>query len=208
MRLNKNYLVLILALVAVFGGPISVLLAQGAPDIDTSLPLGNGRYLSARSANGQNENRLLSSDSSDNTLINAPSGSTVKASIAKTPVVAFDATDGITFTAATQGFKAPAAAVITISTTYPTPSAGNTLSNKHTIVAAGAPTAAYVALPAITANVGEDFYVYNQGSNPVAIAPNTGVINASAALTPFSCSTLKVCKCHGLITTTWGCSEQ
>jgi len=49
--------------------------------------------------------------------------------------------------------------------------------------------------------------VYNQGSNPVAIVPASGVVNVSAALTPYSCGTLKMCACEGLTTGGYGCSS-
>lgn len=114
----------------------------------------------------------------------------------------------VTFASGGYQPKFPAASVITPSTSFPTPSAGNTLSNRTTILAAGAPTAAYVALPVITANVGKSYTVYSQGSNPLAIVPQTGAVNVSAALTPFSCTTLKECKCTGLTTGVWGCSQQ
>lgn len=110
-----------------------------------------------------------------------------------------------TFTGTAQA-KYPVAGVITPSVTYAA-SLGN-LTARHNIIAAGAPTSAFVALPAITANVGKEIKVYNQGSNPVAIVPSTGVINVSAALTPFSCTTLKACQCVGLTTGVWGCSQQ
>lgn len=101
-----------------------------------------------------------------------------------------------------------AASVMTPSTGVPTPAAGNTLSERHTIIAAGAPTAAFVVLPQATVSVGKSYTLYNQGSNPVAIVPQTGVVNVSAALTPFSCTTLKECKCTGLTTGVFGCSQQ
>jgi len=104
--------------------------------------------------------------------------------------------------------KFPAAAVITPSTSVPTPSAGNTLSNRRTIVAAGAPTAAFVVLPRATLSVGKTYSVLNQGSNPVAIVPQTGSINVSGALTPFPCTTLKECQCTGLTNSTFSCSQQ
>ena len=102
----------------------------------------------------------------------------------------------------------PAAAVMTPSTAVPTPAAGNTLSEVNTIIAAGAPTAAFVVLPVATASVGKTYRVFNQGSNPVAIVPQTGVVNVSAALTPFACTTLKECECTGLTTGVFGCSQK
>jgi hypothetical protein len=82
--------------------------------------------------------------------------------------------------------KYPVAGVITPATAA-TAVAAAPITARHNVIAAGAPTAAFVQLPAVTANVGKQISVFNQGSNPVAIVPSTGVINVSAALTPFSC---------------------
>lgn len=117
-------------------------------------------------------------------------------------------TSGITFVNNGMDVVYPSAAVITPSTGVPTPAAGNTLTNRYTILAAGAPTAAFVVLPVATTSVGKTFTVFNQGSNPLAIVPQTGVVNVSAALTPFSCTTLKECQCKGLTTGVFGCSQQ
>jgi len=123
-----------------------------------------------------------------------------------TPVAVVDST-GITMQSGAQ-MKAIAASVMTPSTSSITPAAGFTLSERNTIIAAGAPTAAFVVLPAATSSVGKRFTLFNQGSNPVAIVPQTGAINVSAALTPFSCTTLKECQCTGLTTGVFGCSQQ
>lgn len=151
----------------------------------------------------------------DNVKVVLPSSGVVAASTAialsvgaaNTPNVTFN-TSGMTFANNGQDVVYPAAAVITPSTGVPTPAAGNTLTNRYTILAAGAPTAAFVVLPVATTSVGKTFSVFNQGSNPLAIVPQTGVINVSAALTPFSCTTLKECQCKGLTTGVFGCSQQ
>jgi hypothetical protein len=99
----------------------------------------------------------------------------------------------------------PAASVITPAVTYAA-SLGN-ITARHSIIAAGAPTSAFVALPAITLSVGDQFSVFNQGSNPVAIVPSTGSLNGAAALTPFSCPAGKRCDCIGITTALWGCGN-
>ena len=120
-------------------------------------------------------------------------------------------TGGLVVASTTSQWKFGTAAVITPATTYPTPSAGNTLSNRRTILAAGAPTLAAVVLPLPTAGIGRTYTLYNQGSNPALIAPNTGaVINVDAALTPFSCATLKECECKNTLAagTSWWCTAK
>lgn len=120
-------------------------------------------------------------------------------------------TGGIVSLTATGQVKWGAAPVITPATTYPTPSAGNTLSSRRTILAAGAPTLAAVVLPLPTVAIGRSFTLFNQGSNPALIAPNTGaVINVDAALTPFSCATLKECECTNTLAagTSWWCTAK
>ncbi len=113
---------------------------------------------------------------------------------------------GCTATIAAGVFPTPQVAmVITPSVTYG-PGLGS-MTQKNSIIAAGAPTSAFVELPAVTANVGKAYILYNQGSNPVAIVPKTGVINVGGALTPFSCTTLKRCVCDGLTTGVWGCAQ-
>lgn len=120
-------------------------------------------------------------------------------------------TGGSVVATSTSFWKHAAASVITPATTYPTPSAGNTLSNRYTILAAGAPTLAAVVLPLPTVSIGKTYTLYNQGSNPALIAPNTGaVINVDAALTPYSCATLKECECRNTLATgaSWWCTSK
>lgn len=154
----------------------------------------------------QNRAYFVAKDGFNMTIGTTGAGETFTIIAESTPVASLNGT-GITLQAGQQ-IRAPAAAVITPETSVPTPSAGNTLTNRNTIVAAGAPTAAFVVLPAATASVGRKYTVFNQGSNPVAIVPQTGVINVSAALTPFACTTLKECECTGLTTGVYGCSQK
>lgn len=147
---------------------------------------------------------VLNLDASDAAHLN---GTTLSFDIAGTPVASMG-TGGFAYSSTTANDSYPAAAVITPATSYPTPAAGNTLSRRYTILAAGAPTAAFVALPVATSSIGKKYTIFNQGSNPLAIAPNTGSINVDAALTPYSCATLKECECTGLSSTVWGCSSR
>lgn len=170
--------------------------AQSGADYTTSIPLENGKYLGAQNANGGSypDNRLLRSDGSNNTQLNAPSGSSVKLSVAQTPVAQVDA-NGLTYPTAGQGDILPAASVITPATNL-TPTAGATFSNRVNAIATAAPTAVYMFASA-TAIVGKEFSVYNQGASPLQILPTNGAINVSAALTPYACATQKECECQG-----------
>lgn len=109
------------------------------------------------------------------------------------------------------GVKYPAATVMTPSTTFPTPPStpdtGDVLVQHYNVVATAAPTAAFLELPRATPNIGEDFVVYNQSANPVALVPQSGdTVNLSAAATPFSCATGKLCSCRGFSGTQFVCT--
>lgn len=97
--------------------------------------------------------------------------------------------------------------VYTPDTAYPTPASAKFITGRYGILAAGAPTAAYLTLPQATAQAKTaSFGVFNQGSNPLAIVPYPGdTLNVSAAATPFSCTTLKYCECTVLTATNYGC---
>jgi hypothetical protein len=104
--------------------------------------------------------------------------------------------------------KFPAAPVITPATAA-TAVAAAPLTRRNSILAAGAPTAAFVALPAATAVVGESYTIYNQGSNPLQIVPGAGnTANVAGATTPFACATAKECECVGLTSTNFGCTAR
>lgn len=110
----------------------------------------------------------------------------------------------------------PAPLVITPNTTYPTPAGagtptnGDTLSAKFSLIASTAPTATFVELPRATLIPGfvGGSGVYNQAAaNPVAIVPVSGdSINATAAGTPFACTTGKKCICDKIANTQYLCT--
>lgn len=184
-----------------------VAMAQGANDIDTSLPLGNQRWLSARAAGNQTENKLLRSDGSNNTQLNAPTGKEVQITVAKTPVAKGSST-GWTYTTAGAMNKFPVISVITPSTSYPTPNATDAISNRLNMIATAAPTAVFVEIPRATINAGADgFNLWNTGASPVQMVPQSGDnVNVLAAGTPFACTTGKWCTCRPVNNTTHVCT--
>lgn len=194
------------------GAGMSAQLATVVAGIGTGgTVVNNATWLKFRNAANSADIKWFKGDASDNSQINAATGKVIRFSVAETPVADLGASGfatDVSYAAGGYQDKFPAAAVITPSTSVPTPSAGNTLTERYTILAAGAPTAAYVVLPVATSSVGKSYTVYNQGSNPLAIVPQTGSINVTGALTPFSCTTLKECQCRGLSTSTFGCSQQ
>lgn len=107
---------------------------------------------------------------------------------------------GLNFLTAGMGENLPAGQVFTPATNL-TPVAGaRLLANRLGAVATAAPTLAVVfAQP--TASVGKVVRIYNQGANPLLILPEDGAINATGALTPFSCAAGKICTGWGLSTT-------
>lgn len=136
-------------------------------------------------------------DTSNNLHLNVLSGKVLTVDIAGTPSYTLDGLN--------QSFPLPA--VITPSTTFPTPNAGDTIAGRYNLIASTAPTATYVELPAATASAGKSFSVYNQAAlNPVAIVPKSGdTINALVAATPFSCTTGKFCTCTVLTSSLYAC---
>lgn len=115
----------------------------------------------------------------------------------------------LTFGTAGQQPKYPLPAVMTPSTTFPTPNAGDTLVGVLSVVATAAPTAAYVELAVATASQGKQFAVYNKSANPLqVVAQGADVINALVANTPFACATGKLCNCRSLTAGSYVCVAQ
>lgn len=165
---------ILLTLLVVFS---STAWAQGGPDIDTGLPLGNGRWLSARSANGFSENKILRSDTSNNTEVNAPSGKAVKIDVAGTPITSTDSTGHTLVSSASNYYKT---VYVATPATNLTPVAGTNDMRPLTMVATAAPTNAAIALPASPVD-GEERELYNAGANPVVVAAlGTPVMNGGA----------------------------
>jgi hypothetical protein len=173
--------------------------------------LGNNTFLKARNQAGNGDLSLLKANASDHTVLNAASGKTIILSVANTPIANMGAigvsgfAGNIPFTSGF-GVKLAAAPIMTPDTAFPTPGSGSDLVAKVSIMAAGAPTAAFVQLPLATAAVGETYQVANRSSNPVAIVPISGnTQGVAAAATPFACTTLKMCDCTAVSTSNWQC---
>lgn len=195
MKLFKLFALLVIAVP-------TIALAQ--TDIDTGLPLGNGKWLTSRTATNQAQNKILRSDTSENTEVNAPSGKSLNISIAQTPVAAADSR-GLVYQSGKHPVF-PAASVITPAVTY---GAGlGAISAKLSVVATAGPTSQFLELPAPTANIGKTFEVVNYSANPLPLVPAAGVVNVSAALTPFACATQKKCDCTVLTSSGYWCVAQ
>lgn len=175
--------------------------------VKNGISIRNGNYINfANATPAATALPVLKLDTANNPFLNAITGKTVKLGVNGTSTVKVTATD-MQFAIAGGQPQYPIAAIITPSTSFPTPNAGDTLTQVNSILAAGAPTAAFVELPAATANVGKTFTLFNQGSNPGGMVPISGdTVNVAAAATPFSCATGKKCDCTGLINSNWGCS--
>lgn len=183
--------IVVLAIILV--GVATSAFAQGGADVSTGLPLDYGKWLSSRGSCATCSLRLLRADSSDNTEVNAASGKVVRLSAAQTAMADVDATSGVLLKSNTQQIVFQAQSIITPKTDL-TPTSGSTLSNRFNAIATAAPTANFVFIQE-TPNVGKSFSIYNPSANPLQIIPRDGVINQSAALTPFACAATKDCRC-------------
>lgn len=190
---------ILLTLLVVFS---STAYAQGGPDIDTGLPLGNGRWLSSRNASGFGENKILRSTSSDNTEVNAPSGKSIKGSIASTPITSTDSTGHSLVSSASNYFKV---AYVATPATNLTPVAGTNDFRPITMVATAAPTSAAIALPASPVD-GEEREFFNAGANPVVVAAlGTPVMNGGAGRrTVVATNTRLICRYYSA-RASWRC---
>lgn len=140
-------------------------------------------------------------------VLSAPTALGIAAGAASTPNANFKV-DGLQFVTSGNQPYFPLPAVITPSTSYPTPNAGDTLSARYSLIAASNPTATFVELPRSTPNAGKTFSLYHQGTNPVAIVPQSGdSLNATAAGTPFSCTTGKWCDCTTITSGIYACRQ-
>jgi hypothetical protein len=103
----------------------------------------------------------------------------------------------------------PASVVLTPAVTaITTPVTAQILSGADSRIVSGSPTLAAVMLPQVTANVGKSYNLWSYSANPVIIQPQGGdTVNATAALTPYSCAAGKKCTCQGLSTGLWGCDQ-
>ena len=168
--------------------------AQVGSDVDTGLPLGNGRWLSSRNANGFGENKILRSTSGNDTEVNAPSGEDIRLSAAYTPVAIVNASKGIAFQSAGQGVTFSAF----VPTMVATPVAGTNIFKPglNVVPTAAANTAAF--LGAATPIVGEHFIINNSNSaNAVRVkAAGGATLNGATAGGYISLAALATVECY------------
>lgn len=106
------------------------------------------------------------------------------------------------------GFPLPA--VLTPQTSYPTPASATILTARIGIIAAAAPTAAYITLPQATGipATAQDRILLSLSANPVALVPYPGdTINSAAAATPYACAAGKKCVCTKTGAASWYCDQ-
>jgi hypothetical protein len=166
---------ILLTLLVVFS---STAYAQGGPDIDTGLPLGNGRWLSSRNASGFGENKILRSTSGNDTEVNAPSGEDIRLSSGSTPVAIVNTSKGLAFQTAGQNVSLAAF----VPTMVATPVAGTNIFKPglNVVPTAAANTAAF--LGAATPIVGEQFRINNASGASVRVkAAGGATLNGATA---------------------------
>lgn len=170
--------------------------------------IGNGKFLGAKTADGQTTVPVLGVLSDGSTMVNALSGEDVALGAAKTPGAYADES-GIRLPAAAM-VRQPLPVVITPATAYPTPASGTLLTEQLTMVATAAPTANFVELAkATTVPESPSFGLLNPSANPVAIVPRQGdSVNNVAAGTPYSCAASKLCNCRKISTSRYWCVSE
>lgn len=190
-------------LMVLFLGFFSTLaLTEDDISISTGI-IGGGKLLGAKTYDNNTTVGIIGIDSSGNTTVKSLSGKKVDfpGEVSATGDIAFSATGQPKYAAVT--VITPAVTPLT------TPVASNVLSSRFSMVVTAAPTSAFPALPAATANVGETHALWNAGANPVQIMPGAGdTINALAALTPYACATGKLCECKGFTTAISMCDSR
>ena len=182
--------------------------AQGTSStIDTGLPLGTGKYLPARnSVNGAEPNKILRSTTADVTELNAPSGKTVKITIAQTPVASFDAT-GITFPLTGSGANL-APYTVTAATTPVVQT--NMILPGYNVFPTAASNAQAILAPSTGANTtpvaGQQFQIYNSGPNTVRVKAGGGAtMNGATAGGYLAVATLISATCIASSTSNYDC---
>lgn len=151
--------------------------AQDDISINTGI-IGNGRYLGAKTSDGQTTVPVLGVDSSGNTAINSLSGKTVVLSAAKTPLVNISASNGITLTTAgTYINGAVQVPVVAATPVTGTNFCGPGICAMPTFAAGGA-----VFVGAATPVAGTQFYIKNVSANTSrAKAAGGATINGAVA---------------------------
>ena len=168
--------------------------AQGRSDIDTGLPLGNGRWLSSRGSNSLVEHQILRSTSGDDTELNAPTGEDIRLSSGATPIAIVNTSKGLAFQAAGQGVTFSAF----VPTMVATPVAGTNIFKPglNVVPTAAANTAAFLGVA--TPVVGEHFIINNSNSaNAIRIkAAGGATLNGATAGGYISLAALGTVECY------------
>lgn len=182
----KNAMKFLVVLLAV----VSTAYAQDDISISTGI-IGNGKYLGAKTTDGQTTVGVLGVDANGKTAINGLGGVILQANKTPGAQIAYPSTNVIT----------PA-----VTAAAYTPNTGYTMSSRFNSVATAAPTLVAVQLPVATSYLGQTFEFYNEGASPALIIPVLGnSINALAAGTPLSCATTKSCECTARYNTRFVC---
>lgn len=166
----KNLITILLALVPTFA------YAEGDPDVVSGFPIGNGKWIGARDANNALDIKLMSVDSSDNTVINAKSGKSIKLSAAETSIAEVNST-GLKFNAGYGLIQAPY-----VPTMAATPVAGTNVVKPglNVVPTAAANTAAFIG--GATPVPGETFRIVNASGQTVRLkAAGGATLNGATA---------------------------
>jgi hypothetical protein len=175
-------------------------------DISSGDIIGNGRYLGAKTVDGQAIVPVLGVNASGNTEVNSLSGKAAVLAVAKTPVVSCTGT-ACTFAqsidlAAGKGVR-PAINSVTFKAT-PTPSVDLLVVGYN--VPAGTPTASTVARLPATPTPGDVVEFYNSAAATLKIqAGGAATINGAGTNGTIAVATLVSVTCKASGTANWDC---
>lgn len=171
--------------------------------------VGNNTFIKGRNQANSADINILKVDATDDTVLNADSGDTVKVSVANTPVANFPPIDAngftadLTFVAGTTIRNVPY-----VPTMAATPVAGtNAFSiGVNAIPTAAANTAALMPTPIAA---GQKLIAINTGPNAVRLKPGgTNTINGGSAGAYIPLATLLIAECESLSTSAWQCGTK
>lgn len=177
---------------------VEIVRADGRPDVDTVLPLGNNRYMSAKDSTTIRDVPVLKLDSSNNLVLNTDTSKTIKFNVGETNKMSMSSSGGFIFPSA--NFEAIAGAGTTVA------DAAALSASKHVHQLTGANGT--VGWKFATSVAGQfEFLLNTTAGIPKIYAASGGTCNGGAANAACTLVTGIVAHlCYSTAADTWICS--